>query len=258
MKRTIIGTRNSLMLGLLTLAMICVVCGCKNKPTQKVDDSNIVVGIDVSEYQGQIEWDKLAIAKEVVDSCIAEVDKAALTETLPVKFVFIRATKSNHYVDKFFLQNFDAVRQQGICRGAYHFLTDTVSGKLQAENYINTVVLEEGDLPPVLDIEVLSPKTAETAKEWLSIVEANYGRQAIVYTNCNVYDNIIANDSLLNTRDLWLAQWSPNRPENTNCRFWQMSAKCKMNSISANVVDVNLFLGNSTEFKRYVERAGQK
>lgn len=252
MKKNMVGKSwISLAAGcLLACGMMIVSCSGKNSQGgAEALNEPVVLGIDVSEYQGQIEWDKLAIAKDVVDSCISEEYKAGLPESLPVSFVFIRATKSSDYVDQLYQTNFEAARLQGVCRGAYHFLTDTVSGRKQAENFISVVKLEEGDLAPVLDIEVFSPGVADIAKEWLSVVEEHYGREAVVYSNRNGFNDIIAKDSVLKSRELWMAQLNAERPEMENCRFWQFSHKGKVTGISENVVDINLFFGDFAQLK---------
>ena len=52
-----------------------------------------------------------------------------------------------------FNRNWKKIKEAGLIRGAYHYFLATKSGKAQAENFINSVTLLPGDLPPVLDIE---------------------------------------------------------------------------------------------------------
>jgi len=70
-----------------------------------------------------------------------------------MSFAFIKATEGLGNEDAYFKRNWKKVRDAGLARGAYHFFLATKSGKAQAENFINSVELEPGDLPPVLDIE---------------------------------------------------------------------------------------------------------
>lgn len=239
---------------IVTVSTMLVSCGSKIRRGEvQAPNTYVVLGIDVSEHQGMIQWDSLAIAKEMVDSCISEEENVGLPEMLPVSFAIIRATKSSDYVDKQFQRNFKAARQLGISLGVYHFLTDTASGRQQAENYISMVKLEEDDLPPILDIEVFSPHVIDIAKEWLDVVEEHYGRQAIIYSNKSGFDDIIAMDSVLNSRDLWMAHLKTYPPGMTNCKLWQMSQKGKIAGISENIVDIDMFLGDNAEFKQYIK-----
>ena len=260
-KKMFVTDKRGFLLAFLTcftLSMSVSCGGVSGKGEVETPNVSVIVGIDISEYQGQIEWERLAIAKEVVDSCVSVEDRVGLTETLPVRFAIVRATKSSGYVDKLFERNYKAARQQGICVGAYHFLTDSVSGKLQAENYINVVKLEKDDLPPVLDVEVFSPQVIDIAKEWLSVVEEHYGRQAIVYSNQSGYNDIIMKDSVLKSRDLWLAQLISEKPSMENCKFWQLSHKGQVIGIRDCNVDINLFLGDNAKFEKYAKGEDHK
>ncbi|MBL0015595.1 MAG: hypothetical protein IPP17_03940 [Bacteroidetes bacterium] len=97
-------------------------------------------GIDVSRYQGKIEW--------------AKVKQAG------IRFAFIKATEGTDYVDPYFAVNWDEAKDKGIARGAYHFFRPAQDGKAQAEHFLKQVKWTKGDLPPVLDLEVTDEVTA--------------------------------------------------------------------------------------------------
>jgi hypothetical protein len=123
-------------------------------------------GIDVSRYQGKIEW--------------AKVKQAG------IRFAFIKATEGTDYVDPYFAVNWDEAREKGIARGAYHFFRPAQDGKAQAEHFLKQVKWTKGDLPPVLDLEVTDEVTAAAirreALEWLETVENATGMRPLVYT----------------------------------------------------------------------------
>ena len=156
-------------------------------------------GIDVAHWEPEIDWMKLR-AQEI-------------------RFAFIKATQAADYVDNKFLSHWTGAKQAGILRGAYHFIDPRVDGRLQAENFLRTVKLEPGDLPPVLDLEDLPatptviPKAAAGRKSgkdvntgsrpgkgpatvtraansqmiacaevWLRLVEQETGRKPIIYS----------------------------------------------------------------------------
>ena len=128
-------------------------------------------GIDVSHHQGNIDWETLSRA---------EIDGE------PVSFAFIKATEGKGLLDENFNENFYEAREYGFIRGAYHFFTPSVSGREQADYFIKQVHLEEGDLPPVLDIErtgnLTTAQIRREALAWLRAVEASYGVRPIIYT----------------------------------------------------------------------------
>lgn len=94
-------------------------------------------GIDVSHYQGVINWDK---AVKIQDS-------------FPISFVFVRATAGKNLVDRTFHANWKELDEKGIIKGAYHYYRPDENSLQQADNFIKAVRLKKGDLPPVLDIE---------------------------------------------------------------------------------------------------------
>lgn len=213
-----------------------------------------VYGIDVSYWQGNILWDQLSLPCEDDGSVSGRIPAPHYQR--PVQFAFIRATKSGDIVDPLYQRNYEEAKKFGIHCGTYHFLTDKFSGKTQAEFFLSHIKFEQGDLPPVLDVEIDSPDIVAKAKEWLEIVEGSCGVKAIIYTNMYVYSTRIKEDSVLSTRDLWLAQSNGCKPTEPNCRFWQFTHKGHVWGIIDNVVDINLFNGTLEELKAYIEEKG--
>ena len=149
-----------------------------------------VHGIDVSRYQGMIDWE-----------LVAEKD---------IDFVFIKATEGATFRDSQFFCNWDALRETGMRRGAYHFFRPQTSAVEQAEHFIFMVEAEPGDLPPVLDLETLDGVEPEalvdSALVWLKMVEASYQVKPILYSGMNFY-----NDHLQGRFDdypLWIARYN--------------------------------------------------
>ncbi len=176
----------------------------------------------------------------------------------PVQFAFIRVTKSDSLVDSLYQKYYTEAKKLGIPCGAYHFLTDTVSGKVQAEMFLSHARLEPGDLPPVLDVEIDSPTIVEKAKEWLEMVENKCGVTPIIYSNMHVFGKWIKNDPILNIHDLWLAKTKGEMPDEPNCKFWQFTHEGHVWGIIDNVVDINLFNGTQEELRDYIQMKGIK
>ena len=194
-------------------------------------------GIDVSKYQKTIGW---RLLKEM------EIDG------IKVEFVFMKATEGLSSVDRQFSRNWAMAEKHEVTRGAYHFFVPGKSGKAQAENFIKTVRLKKGDLPPVLDVEqtfgVKKDVLQKQVAEWIEVVEKKYGVPPIIYTNASFYETLLA--GRFEEYPLWVAHYlQKDRPRiNRKWQFWQHSETGRVNGIDA-FVDFNVFNGNSIEFE---------
>ena len=226
--------------------------------TTAVDDCDYphVYGVDLSFWQGNIHWDELSLPCDEEGSVSGKIP--APQHQRPVQFAFIRVSKSDSLVDSLYLKNYNEAKKHGIPCGAYHFLTDTVSGKAQAELFLSHAKLESGDLPPVLDVEIDSPEIVTKASEWLEIVEKECGVKAIIFTNLHVYNNRIKNCPSLNHHDLWLAKPRGVMPDVQKCKFWQFTHEGHVWGIIDNVVDINMFNGTKEQLNEYIQVNGIK
>ncbi len=196
-----------------------------------------VHGIDVSKYQEVIDWESV---------------KAMNVEDIRLQFAFIKATEGNVNEDRCFKKNWARAKEAGMVRGAYHFFLATKSGKTQAENFIATVELQPGDMPPVLDVEqsygVKADKLRQRVKEWLETVENYYGVKPILYTNVDFYKQILRDE--FDNYPLWVAHYLQKEKPRIyrDWHFWQYSEQGRVNGILYKV-DFNVFNGDSTDFK---------
>jgi lysozyme len=194
-------------------------------------------GIDVSKYQQVIDWESV---------------RDMNVNNIRIGFGFIKATEGIGNRDPRFRQNWRLTRDAGMTRGAYHFFLSTKSGKLQAENFISSVELTTGDLPPVLDVEqaygVPGIKIRERVKEWLVVIENYYGIRPIIYTNIDFYNQYLKDE--FDEYPLWVAHYlQKERPRiHRPWIFWQHSEQGRVNGI-LHKVDFNVFNGDSTDFK---------
>lgn len=188
---------------------------------------NLSAGIDVSEYQGEIDW-------EAVDSI----------ESRPIRFVFVRATCGNDREDNRFDANWKGAKK--FIRGAYHYYRPDENSLEQAKRFIKTVHLKAGDLPPVLDIEQL-PANQSMARlkvglqKWLDAVEKHYGVKPILYSGQKYYEDFLKEEFSAYT--FWVANYNFFAEEmQSDWLFWQFSEKGLVNGIPEKV-DVNLYNG---------------
>ncbi len=192
-------------------------------------------GIDVSKHQGEILWDSV---------------KAMHPKGIRLKFAFAKATEGASMIDKRFTENWLAMRQQKIVRGAYHFFRSSENAHKQAAIFIKTVPMQAGDLPPVLDVEVRgnvsTAKFEERVTVWLNDVENFYGVKPIVYTNKDFYNQHLA--KICKNYPVWIAHYhKDDLLFSRKWLFWQHSDRGNVNGIEENV-DFNVFSGDSTAF----------
>jgi lysozyme len=190
-----------------------------------------VIGIDVSEFQGNIDWDEVG----------------TLEEKYPVQFVFIRATAGNDRVDGQFANNWSGAKEHKIIRGAYHYYRPNENFIEQANLFIKTVKLKKGDLPPVLDIEKL-PKNQpldslkKGLKRWLNKVESHYGVRPIIYTGERYYSDFLQDG--FGEYLFWIANYNFYREKiEEEWLFWQFTEKATLPGIERSV-DVNIYNGD--------------
>ena len=198
----------------------------------------IIHGIDVSHHQSSINWDEV---KNMQD------------QNLKIGFTFIKATEGLSDVDNTFRRNWFRAYEAKLPRGAYHYFIASKSGKVQAENFIDNVILQKGDLPPVLDIEktfgISEQELQHRVKDWLTTIEKQYKIKPIIYTNVDFYENYLAGS--FDNYPLWVAHYLvQDKPRiKRNWLFWQHNETGRVNGIDA-YVDFNVFNGDSTDFKK--------
>lgn len=191
-------------------------------------------GIDISHYQGEIDWDELRDKGKIKDS--------------PIRFIMIKATEGSTQIDPMFEVNFHESRERGFTRGAYHFWSNKSTGREQAEHFIRNVKLAEGDLPPVLDVET-KPKTQtkeefqESVLTWLRLVEQRYKVKPIIYTYYK-FKMAYLEDSVFNEYPYWIAHYYVDKVEyKGQWKFWQHTDCGKLPGIKG-YVDFNIYNGS--------------
>jgi len=197
-------------------------------------------GIDISHYQGTIDWEKLR--------------NNGMIEKCPVRFVMIKATEGASRLDHRFADNFYQAREYGFIRGAYHFWSTRSTSEAQAAYFIKNVNLEEGDLPPVLDIEHKGKEqTAEdfkkSVKKWLDIVEEHYKVKPIIYTYYK-FKMAYLSDSIFDEYPYWIAHYYVDKVEYTGkWKFWQHTDCGRLPGIEG-YVDFNIYNGSFYDLRR--------
>jgi len=132
-------------------------------------------GLDVSNWNGAIDWTKVAKAG--------------------YRFAFGKATEGTSYNDQMYTTNRNGSEAAGLVFGAYHFARPagtslartTASAIKQANHFLAVATPQPGELPPVLDLE----KTGSLSKQrllawtlaWIGQIDARTGVEPFVYTS---------------------------------------------------------------------------
>jgi len=207
---------------------IIVLCAwsCKEETVRRSDYE--VQGIDVSHYQSIVNWD--TVAAQDID------------------FAFVKATEGFSLRDSMFCLNWSEMQRVGLKRGAYHFFHPSIPAEIQARNFMQTVELGLGDMPPVLDVEVLENvskvKLLASMRQWLYLVEIKYNIKPIIYTNLVFYNKYLAGH--FKDYPLWVARYSRREPTMACGRdwtFWQYGSAGKLRGVQGKV-DFNVFSGS--------------
>ncbi len=191
-----------------------VVCG----------DGPTVEGIDVSSWQGTIDWARVA-----GDG---------------IRFAIVRIGDGSYH-DRFFAANWAGARDAGLIRGAYQFFEPGQDPLMQADLVVAAVGrLGPGDMPVTIDVEAPSPGVSTAAytrsiHQWVDRVTAGTGREPMIYTGRYYWDPYVASSDFTSL-PLWHAQYTGAACPNINDRwsdwaFWQYTSSGSIAGISGNV-----------------------
>lgn len=180
-------------------------------------------GVDVSHYQGSIDW--AAVAADGID------------------FAYLKATEAGDWVDETFATNWAGARAAGLKVGAYHFFTFCRTGADQAANFLR-VVPDGADLPHAIDLEFPNncsqrPPVGDLQRElrvFIDTVEAATGRPVLLYVEDDFDDRYGILDAFP------VATWERSmwgRPDGDRWTFWQCSDVAEVDGIDGGV-DLNV------------------
>lgn len=197
--------------------------------------SGFMPGIDVSHWQGSIDW--------------------AAVEDAGIRFAFTKATEGTGFVDSRLARNLSEMERFGIVRGAYHFAHPNISAVNQARHFVNTVRDANGGtvsgcLQLALDLEVTDGRSPATIWSWTQAFIAEIrrltGRPGIIYTSPSFWVSRVGNPTSNLNCPLWIAHWGASSPtvprawSSVGWAFWQYTSTGSVPGISGNV-DRNWF-----------------
>jgi len=194
-----------------------------------------VRGVDVSSWQGTIDWP--ALAGQDVD------------------FAYVKATEGSGFVDDTFETNLQGARDAGVLVGAYHFFSFESPGRTQAENILRTVPADPDLLPVAIDVEHYGefyrdpPDPAAIRAELRELVATlrdHYGVEPVIYATQAAYSRYIAGEHT--ESPLWIrAVYLPPRvSDGREWAFWQYSHRDRLDGYDGeeSFIDMNVFRGD--------------
>lgn len=194
--------------------------------------NTLTEGIDVSHYQGRINW-------------------AAVAQSGQVGYAYIKASESVSFIDENYQYNLTEARKYGINVGSYHFYRAHVDQEAQLRHMFSIINPAQQDLIPVVDVETANGVPVETfanrLHRFLKAVEEHYGRPPILYTYVNFYNTYLAHRGF-NHYPLFIAFYQdriPSVSDGNSYFIWQYTSKGHINGIRGNV-DRSKFMNGHT------------
>ncbi len=237
-----------------TLALAALLSGCGGgvSPLDVVDQNYPrprdypIHGIDVSKFQGDIDWSKVA------DS--------------GVKFAWIKASEGGDHADERFQANWSGAKAAGVPHGAYHFVYWCRPPMEEMAFFEQNAPVEDDALPPVLDVEATPTSktchrhlTQESAiadmKVMLAEMERHYGKRPIIYTTVDFYEAILSDGAFMDY-PIWVrsTKYAPAVKYGERAwHFWQYQSDAWVPGIGTKV-DRDAFYGAEEQWQAFLRQ----
>jgi lysozyme len=232
-----------------------------NFPTDAKARPELLFGVDVSHYDGLINWSS---AREQ-----------------EIRFAYVKATQGVLSTDNTFARNWADIRKlsdnesRRVYRGAYHFLSAQGDAKAQAQHFLSVLgAAQSTDLPPCVDVEWDAPPgstdldaadrwTGLSASEivakiqtWLDVVEKSTGKAPVIYTQPGWWQNRVGTTDKLAKYQIWIADYTtksqlsevPRKVPGYVTNIWQFSEHGRAKTGFPTKIDVTIFRGSQQEF----------
>ena len=197
-------------------------------------------GVDVSHYQGTIDWQVLSQEN--------------------IRFAYIKATEDSSHTDTQFPQNWEQVQQTKLAAGAYHFFSFDSPGAAQAENFIRCVNAYPGMLAPVIDVEYYADKkenpppvlqVREELNIMLNELKKHYNLVPVIYSTEDVWEVYIKGH--FDEYPLWIRNVFTKPQSGIDWMFWQYTNRGRLKGYQGaeQYIDINVFQGSEENWEKY-------
>jgi lysozyme len=241
--------RISSILGGVALTLAALLAGCGGGTMEFVEDAPRPVdypihGIDVSKFQGDIDWNAVAGSG--------------------VKFAWIKATEGGDHADDRFQANWTGAKAAGVPHGAYHFVYWCRPPMEEMAWFEQNAPVENDALPPVLDVEATptsktchrrldSASAIADMQVMLTEMERHYGKRPIIYTTVDFYQAILADGALI-SYPIWVRSTKHHPSVKYGARpwhFWQYQSDGSIAGIRTHV-DRDAFFGTRDQWQSFL------
>ena len=185
--------------------------------------NEIYEGIDVSVYQGDIDYAKVKSAG--------------------IQVVYIKSSEGSNFVDPYFEKNYLNAKANGLYIGVYHYVrARTVEqAKIEAQFFVSLFSGKSIDCMPAMDFETFGNLTKYEINQigitFLNTVKDLSGKEPVIYSNSYTAKYVF--DDVVTKFPLWVAQYEVNYPDvNGNWNTWvgwQYTSRGIVNGISVYV-----------------------
>ena len=167
-------------------------------PTPVPTPATTLEGIDISHWQGPIDWTQVSAAGK--------------------RFAYMKASEGTTYVDPTYLTNRAQARAAGLYVGAYHFANpslDIGDAVAEANHFVDTALPASGELLPVLDLETSGGLAPADLIAWVQgYMEQVYQRtgvRGVIYGSPNFWKTYMGDTTWFAVSGydiLWAAHWT--------------------------------------------------
>lgn len=200
-----------------------------------------IAGVDLSHYQGSVDWE--ALSKE------------------DIQFAYIKATEGSSHVDEQFAANWQQAGKTSLEVGAYHFFSFDSPGETQAMNFITSVGIRDGMLPPAIDVEYYADKKSnppdpkavrEQLQAMIYQIESYYQTIPVIYATEEIWERYLKGH--FDDYPIWIRNVFTKPKIQETWTFWQYTNRARLKGYSGEeeYIDLNVFYGKKDEWEQWL------
>lgn len=200
-----------------------------------------IAGVDLSHFQGTVDWEILS--------------------NEDIQFAYIKATEGSSHVDEQFAANWQQAGKTSLKVGAYHFFSFDSPGETQAMNFITSVGIRDGMLPPAIDVEYYAdkrnnPPDSKAVQEQLQAmicqIESYYQTAPVIYATEEVWERYLKGH--FDDYPIWIRNVITKPKIQEPWTFWQYTNRARLKGYTGEetFIDLNVFHGSEKQWEQWL------